>query len=152
MDYFPHEECSDEVDDSPCTFVKEYKDVIQELKERCKERDKDFVYDVAQTRFNFKRCISLCQKAALTIKTASGITRYQEEKDFGPRCEKLFQVVCTMDQCQPEQSIEPLQEMSKTTHDGDDHSEVATDSLLPSNYFEQTTYTDLDGTSKDSIG
>ena len=84
-----------------------YDQVITELKKRFEERDKEFTYNVPQTRSKFKRCVSICRKAALTIKTASGIKRFQEEKEFGPWFQKLYEVVCTMDSCQPEQSIEP---------------------------------------------
>ena len=84
-----------------------YDQVITELKKRFEERDEEFTYNVPQTRSKFKRCVSICRKAALTIKTASGIKRFQEEKEFGPWFQKLYEVVCTMDSCQPEQSIEP---------------------------------------------
>ena len=43
----------------------------------------------------------------MTIKTSSGIKKFQEEKEFGPWFEKLYEVVCTMTHCQPEESIEP---------------------------------------------
>ena len=43
----------------------------------------------------------------MTIKTASGIKKFQEEKEFGSWFQKLYELVCTMDNCQPEQSIEP---------------------------------------------
>ena len=84
-----------------------YDQVITELKKRFEERDEEFTYNVPQTRSKFKRCVSICRKAALTIKTASGIKRFQEEKEFGPWFQKLCEAVCTMDNCQPEQSIEP---------------------------------------------
>ena len=35
-----------------------YTEVIRELTERCKDRGEDFMYDVAQTRSKFKRCVS----------------------------------------------------------------------------------------------
>ena len=60
-----------------------YDQVITELKKRFEERDEEFTYNVPQTRSKFKRCVSICRKAALTIKTASGIKRFQEEKEFG---------------------------------------------------------------------
>ena len=57
---------------------------------------KDFMYDIAQTRSKFKRCVSLCRKAA--------IERFQEQKEFG----LWFLNLCeAMDICQPEQLIEP---------------------------------------------
>ena len=60
------------------------------------KRSKDFMYDIAQTRLKFKRCVGLCRKA--------GIERFQEQKEFGP----WFLNLCeAMEICQPEQSIEP---------------------------------------------
>ena len=84
-----------------------YNKAILEVKERCKERNVVFSYDLKQTRDKFKRCVSSCREAALKIKTASGITRFQEEKQYGSWFNKLFAVVKSMDNCQPEQSIEP---------------------------------------------
>ena len=84
-----------------------YGEVIDEMKKRSAARNEVFLYNVAQTRSKFKRCVSMCRKAALTIKTSSGIKRFQEEKEFGPWFERLYQIVCTMANCQPEQSIEP---------------------------------------------
>ena len=43
-------------------------------------RDEVFEYDVKQTREKFKRCIGICKDTAMKIKTASGITRFQEDK------------------------------------------------------------------------
>ena len=60
-----------------------YDQVITELKKRFEERDEEFTYNVPQTGSKFKRCVRICRKAALTIKTASGIKRFQEEKEFG---------------------------------------------------------------------
>lgn len=50
-----------------------YLQVIDELKDRCKQRDSIFTYGLNQTRQTFKRCVSICREAALKIKTASGI-------------------------------------------------------------------------------
>ena len=50
-----------------------YQQVMDELKDRCKQRDRIFTYDLNQTRQKIKRCVSICRKAALKIKTASGI-------------------------------------------------------------------------------
>ncbi|XP_057296428.1 uncharacterized protein LOC130625365 [Hydractinia symbiolongicarpus] len=51
--------------------------------------------------------MTACREAALKIKTASGIQRFQEDKNFGTWFNKLFAVVKSMDSCQPEQSLEP---------------------------------------------
>ena len=66
-----------------------------------------FEYDVKQTREKFKRCIGICKDAAMKIKTASGITRFQEDKEYGTWFNKLFNVMKSTANCQPEQSIEP---------------------------------------------
>ena len=41
----------------------------------------------------FKRCIGICKDAAIKIKTASGITRFQEDKEYGTWLKKLFNVM-----------------------------------------------------------
>ena len=84
-----------------------YEKVIKELKERCQARDEVFEYDVKQTREKFKRCIGICKDAAMKIKTASGITRFQEDKEYGAWFNQLFNVMKSTANCQPEQSIEP---------------------------------------------
>lgn len=84
-----------------------YKLVIEELKGRCELRGVEFPFDINQTRQKFKRCMTACREAALKIKTASGIQRFQEDKNFGTWFNKLFAVVKSMDSCQPEQSLEP---------------------------------------------
>ena len=50
-----------------------YQQVMDELKDRCKQRDRIFTYDPNQTRQKIERCVSICREAALKIKTASGI-------------------------------------------------------------------------------
>ena len=108
-----------------------YKILIQELKERCKERNAEFTYDIKQTRDKFKRCVSACREAALKIKTASGIVRFQDEKDYGSWFNKLFGVVKSMDNCQSEQSIEPDVMMTKSaddTHESIDDADFNTSS------------------------
>ena len=84
-----------------------YEKVIKKLKGRCQARDEVFEYDVKQTREKFKRCIGICKDAAMKIKTASGITQFQEDKEHGSWFNKLFNVMESTASCQPEQSIEP---------------------------------------------
>ena len=43
----------------------------------------------------------------MKIKTASGITRFQENKGYGNWFNNLCSIVKTMEHCQPEQAIEP---------------------------------------------
>ena len=54
-----------------------------ELQERLASRGEHFSLSVSQIRNKFKKCVAECKKAALTIKTATGIKRFQEEKKFG---------------------------------------------------------------------
>ena len=68
---------------------------------------KVFEYNVKQTSEKFKRCIGICKDAAIKIKTASGNTRFQEDKEYGTWFNKLFNVMKSTASCQPEQSIQP---------------------------------------------
>lgn len=52
-------------------------------------------------------CFSECKRAVLTIKTGTGIKRFQEDKGYGAWFHKLYDIVKTRDSCQPEQAIEP---------------------------------------------
>eukprot|EP00794_Sanderia_malayensis_P021050 gene21050-23105_t len=62
---------------------------------------------LANTRNKFKRCVGLRREAALKVKTASGIKRFQEDKEFGRWFSKLYPVITSMVNCQPQQAIEP---------------------------------------------
>ena len=50
-----------------------------------------FEYDVKHTREKFKHCTGICKDAAMKIKTASGITRFQEDEENGTWFNKLFE-------------------------------------------------------------
>ena len=69
---------------------------------RCDERNEKFTYDITQTREKFKCCIAHCKEAALTMKTASGIKRFQEDKGFGKSFDTLLALVQSRGFCQPE--------------------------------------------------
>jgi len=43
----------------------------------------------------------------MKVKTSSGIKRFQEDKDLGTWFGKLLPIISSMDNCQPEQAIEP---------------------------------------------
>ena len=43
----------------------------------------DFPFTVKQMRTKFKWCISVCKKACLTMKTASGISSFIDDKGYG---------------------------------------------------------------------
>lgn len=101
-----------------------YTEVINEVKDRCSARDEEYTFDVAKTRQKFKRCVNVCRTAAMKVKTASGIKRFQEDKDLGSWFGKLLPVVSSMDNCQPEQAIEPG---SMETHTPPSRDEEITD-------------------------
>ena len=84
-----------------------YQQVINELKDRCKQRDSIFTYDLNQTRQKFKCCLSISRETALKIKTTSGIQHFQDKKEYGSWFKNLFEVVKSMDNCLPDQTIEP---------------------------------------------
>jgi len=56
-------------------------------------------------RSKFKKWVSECKRAALTLKTGTGIKRFQG-KSYGSWFQKLYEVVKTRDSCQPDQAIE----------------------------------------------
>ena len=84
-----------------------YEEILTELKERASARGKELKFSVKQLRTKFKKCVSDCKQAALTIKTATGIKRFQEDRGLGNWFKPLFAVVQTRDSCQPDQAIEP---------------------------------------------
>ena len=81
--------------------------IIREVKKSCENRDKTFEFDVKQTRTKFKSCISICKNAAMTIRTASGKKRFQEDKNLGKWFNQLYPLVKSRESAQPEQAIEP---------------------------------------------
>ena len=84
-----------------------YEQIIKEIRKRCLSRGENVTYAVSQTREKFKRCISECKKAGLTLKTASGIKRFQEDKGYGKSFNQLLPLVQSRVSCQPEEAIEP---------------------------------------------
>ena len=56
-----------------------YAAILDQLKVRWKARNENIQFTVPQLRSKFKKLISECKRVALTIKTASGIKRFQEE-------------------------------------------------------------------------
>ena len=59
-----------------------YEKVLNELKSTAESKGSSVPFTVAQVRTKFKKCISECKKAALTIKTATGVNRFQDDKDY----------------------------------------------------------------------
>ena len=79
-----------------------YAEVWSELKKRAAARGKEF--SVKQLRTKFKKYVSDCKQEALTIRTATGIKRFQENRGLGNWFKFLFAVVQTRDSCQPDQA------------------------------------------------
>ena len=77
------------------------------LKERAAKRGELIQFTVPQLRNKFKKCVSECKQAALTLKTATGIKRFQEERGFGNWFNALFGLVKSRDSCKPELALEP---------------------------------------------
>ncbi len=83
-----------------------YEKVCTLLKKRTAERHEVFLFSAAQIRTKFKKIVAECEKAAMLMKTASCIKRFQEERGHGPWFNQLFALM-KRDSCQPEQAIEP---------------------------------------------
>ena len=97
-----------------------YEKVLSELKERAAKRGELIQFTVAQLRNKFKKCVSECKQAALTLKTATGIKRFQEERGFGKWFNALFGLIKSRDSCKPELALEPSsldQQATKVTAD-----------------------------------
>ena len=112
-----------------------YGKIREELKRRCISRGGNFSFTVEQLRSKFKKCVSECKRAALTIKTGTGIKRFQEDKSYGTWFQKLYEVVKTRDSCQPDQAIEPTATSSTPTVPSEDTSESEASSANQSNVF-----------------
>jgi hypothetical protein len=84
-----------------------YKRVLVELKQRGSARGEEVPFDNIQVRTKFKKVVSECKHVVLTIKTASGIERFIEGKDYRKWFNDLFAIVKTCDACRPELAVEP---------------------------------------------
>ena len=73
----------------------------------------DFPSTFKQMRNKFKWCVSVCKRACLTIKTASGISRFIHDKGYGKWFDLLYPLVKSRDSCQPERACEPSAHDSK---------------------------------------
>ena len=56
----------------------------------------DFPFQVQQMRNKFKSCISTCKQICMTMKTASGIERFVEERGYGKWFDLLYELVKTL--------------------------------------------------------
>ena len=84
-----------------------YEQVLTELKEKATDRGEIMDFTAEQLRNKFKSCVSWCKKAALTIKTKSGITRFRDDTRLGKWFMQLYPLVKSRDSCQREQGFEP---------------------------------------------
>lgn len=84
-----------------------FESILSSLKKRCEARDTDVPFDVKQLRSKFKKLVAECKSVSMTIKTKSGIKRFQEEKGYGKWFELLFPLVRARESCQPDMAIEP---------------------------------------------
>ena len=87
--------------------TKVYTQIVKEMDEHCKKEVCGFELNVNQTRNKFKKLMSICKTALLTIKTASGIKRFQDEKQYGTWFNWLLQLMKRRASCQPGQAVEP---------------------------------------------
>ena len=60
-----------------------YQKVLAELKSRAGERNEEWPFTAIQLRTKFKKSVAECKKAAMTMKTSSGIKRFQDERGYG---------------------------------------------------------------------
>ena len=81
--------------------------IISKLKKRCSRRLEISSFAIKQVREKFKRCLAECKNLALTMKTASGIERFQEEKGYSKCFNCLLPFVPSRVSCQPDQAIDP---------------------------------------------
>lgn len=84
-----------------------YSKILQEIEKRAATRNEPVPFTAVQLRNKFKKLVGDCKKAALTIKTATGIQRFQDDKGYGQWFSQLYALIKTRDSCQPEQAIEP---------------------------------------------
>ena len=91
-----------------------YHKVVEKLKDRSSKRGKGFAFNIEQTRQKFKPCINICRDGVMKVKTSSGITRFQEDKEMRNWFGKLLPITSSMDICQPQQVIEPGRKAPET--------------------------------------
>ena len=84
-----------------------YSKVLKDVKNRLAAREESFPFTVAQIRVNFKACVSICKKAAMTRRTASGIDNCLANKGYGTWFKKLYPFIESRDSCNPDKGIEP---------------------------------------------
>ena len=83
-----------------------YEEILTELKKKASARGKELKFSVKQLHTKFKKRVSDCKQASLTIRTAKGIKRFHEDRGLANWFKPLFAAVQTRDSCQPDQAIE----------------------------------------------
>lgn len=83
-----------------------YSKLLKDMQERLEVRGHEVRFTVEQVKNKLKKLISECKKVAFTVKTATGVNRFQEEKNYAPWFPMLFALVKTRDSCQPERAVE----------------------------------------------
>ena len=84
-----------------------YKKILDELRKRAAVRNEEVPFNIIQLRSKFKKSVAECKRVALTIKSATGIERFQQDKGYGPWFNQLYSLVKTRDSCRPELAVEP---------------------------------------------
>ena len=97
--------------------------MLNELKSRAEGKGSSVPFTVAQVRAKFKKGINECKKAALTIKTATKVKHFQDDKNYGVCFDRLFELVKTRDSCRPDLATEPLMNVPVTDCNDDVDSE-----------------------------
>ena len=69
-----------------------YVNILEELEAGASARGDKLSFTVNQLQTKFKKCISCCKQAALTVKTATGTKRCQEDRGYGKWFNALFEV------------------------------------------------------------
>lgn len=57
-----------------------YEEILTELKKRASAMGREFTFSAKQLLTKFKKCVSDCKQAALTIRTATGISDFRKTK------------------------------------------------------------------------
>lgn len=94
-----------------------YSKLLKDMHERFEAHGHEVRFTVEQVRNKLKKLISECKTVALTVKTATGVKRFQEDKNYGPWFPMLFALVKTRDSCQPERAVEPTDGSSEDVNE-----------------------------------
>lgn len=86
-------------------------------------------FTVEQLRSKLTKFVGQCKKVALTIKTATGIKNFLQDRGYGAWFDKLFAILKTRDSCQLERAIEPSAlEFAKNEDQAASNTDVASES------------------------